>query len=79
MIDASMITLLLLMAILSVATIIIYWKFPTKELEDRVNSWWYILAFFSVGIIINTTLAMFFFGFLSFWHSKNILPLFLLA
>ena len=67
----SFLTLLVLIGILSVATAIIYLKFPTKELKERVNSWWYILVFFSVGIMLNTTLAMFFFGFLSFLALKE--------
>ena len=67
----STLTLLVLMAILSVATVLIYVKFPTKELKDRVNSWWYILGFFTIGIMLNTTLAMFFFGFLSFLALKE--------
>ena len=63
--------LVVLALILSLATLLIHFKFPTKELKDRVNSWWYILGFFSVGIMLNTTLAMFFFGFLSFLALKE--------
>ena len=67
----SIITLVVLMAILALATAIIYIKYPTQELKDRVNSWWYILGFFSLGIMLNTTLAMFFFAFLSFLALKE--------
>ena len=67
----SMITLVVLMAILALATAIIYVKYPTQELKDRVNSWWYILGFFSLGIMLNSTLAMFFFAFLSFLALKE--------
>jgi len=67
----SMITLVVLMAILALATAIIYIKYPTQELKDRVNSWWYILGFFSLGIMLNSTLAMFFFAFLSFLALKE--------
>jgi phosphatidate cytidylyltransferase len=59
------------MAILALATAIIYVKYPTQELKDRVNSWWYILGFFSLGIMLNSTLAMFFFAFLSFLALKE--------
>jgi phosphatidate cytidylyltransferase len=67
----STLTLLILTFLLAIATLIIYLKFPTRELKDRVNSWWYILGFFTVGIMLNTTLAMFFFGFLSFLALKE--------
>lgn len=63
--------LLLLIAILTLATLLIHFKFPTKELKDRVHSWWYILVFFSVGTMINTTVAMFFLGLLSFLTLKE--------
>ena len=71
LVPKAMLTLVVLIAILALATVIIYLKFPTKELKDRVNSWWYILGFFTVGIMLNLTLAMFFFGFLSFLALKE--------
>ncbi|HIP50716.1 MAG TPA: phosphatidate cytidylyltransferase, partial [Campylobacterales bacterium] len=67
----STLVLLVLMTILLLATAIIHLKFPTKELKDRAKSWWYILGFFTIGIMLNTTLAMFFFGFLSFLALKE--------
>ena len=67
----SLLTLLVIMIILAFATAIIYIKYPTQELKDRVNSWWYILGFFSLGIMLNSTLAMFFFAFLSFLALKE--------
>ncbi len=67
----SFLTLLVLITILALATAIIYFKYPTKELKDRVNSWWYILGFFSIGIMLNITIAMFFFAFLSFLALKE--------
>jgi len=67
----SFLTLFILISILALATAIIYLKFPTKELKDRVNSWWYILGFFLVGIMLNTSLAMFFLAFLSFLALKE--------
>ncbi|NKQ40003.1 MAG: phosphatidate cytidylyltransferase [Sulfurovum sp.] len=56
---------------LMVATALIYIKFPTQELKDRINSWWIIIAFFTLGAMLNTTMAMFFFGFLSFLALKE--------
>ena len=67
----SFFVLMVLALVLSVATVLIYAKFHTQELKDRVNSWWYILGFFSVGIMLNSTLAMYFFGFLSFLALKE--------
>jgi len=67
----SFLTLFILISILALATAIIYLKFPTKELKDRVNSWWYILGFFLVGIMLNISLAMFFLAFLSFLALKE--------
>ena len=67
----STLVLIVLATILALATLLIYFKFPTKELKDRVNSWWYILGFFAIGIMLNQTLAMFFFGFLSFLALKE--------
>jgi len=56
---------------LMAATALIYIKFPTQELKDRINSWWIIIAFFTLGAMLNTTMAMFFFGFLSFLALKE--------
>ena len=56
---------------LIVATILIYVKFPTQELKDRINSWWIIIGFFTVGAMLHTTMAMFFFGFLSYLALKE--------
>ncbi|PHS34670.1 MAG: phosphatidate cytidylyltransferase [Sulfurovum sp.] len=56
---------------LVVSTALIYSKFPTQELKDRINSWWIIIAFFTVGAILNTTMAMFFFGLLSYLALKE--------
>jgi len=57
--------------VLTIATILIYTKFPTQELKDRINSWWIIIGFFTIGAMLNTTAAMFFFGFLSFLALKE--------
>ncbi|HFD14183.1 MAG TPA: phosphatidate cytidylyltransferase [Epsilonproteobacteria bacterium] len=56
---------------LVVATVLIYTKFPTQELKDRINSWWIIIGFFILGAMLNTTMAMFFFGFLSYLALKE--------
>jgi len=63
--------LAILATLLGFATLLIHFKFPTKELKDRVNSWWYILGFFTIGIMLHNTLAMVFFGFLSFLALKE--------
>ena len=56
---------------LVVSTALIYSKFPTQELKDRINSWWIIIAFFIVGAMLNATMAMFFFGLLSYLALKE--------
>lgn len=56
---------------LIVATILIYVKFPTQELKDRINSWWIIIGFFVAGTMLHKTAAMFFFGFLSYLALKE--------
>ena len=56
---------------LIVATLLIYIKFPMQELKDRINSWWIIIALFVVGVVLNRTTAMFFFGFLSYLALKE--------
>ena len=56
---------------LVLATVLIYVKFPTQELKNRINSWWIIIGFFIVGAMLNTTTAMFFFGFLSYLALKE--------
>jgi len=56
---------------LIVATALIYIKFPTQELKDRIYSWWIIIVFFIVGAMLNTTMAMFFFGLLSYLALKE--------
>ncbi len=53
------------------STALIYSKFPTQELKDRINSWWIIIAFFTLGAMLNTTMAMFFFGLLSYLALKE--------
>lgn len=60
-----------IVALLILATVLIYTKFPTQELKDRIKSWWYIVGFFIIGIMLNTTVAVFFFGFLSYLVLKE--------
>jgi len=43
----------------------------SKELKDRVNSWWIIVLAFVVGAMLNTTVAMFFFGLISYLALKE--------
>ncbi len=61
----------LILLVLIAATILVYLKFPTQELKDRMNSWWIIIGFFIVGAMLHTTAAMFFFGFLSYLALKE--------
>ena len=56
---------------LTLSTILIHVKFPTQELKDRMKSWWYIVGFFIIGAMLHTTVAMFFFGFLSYFALKE--------
>ncbi len=67
----SSMVLFILILLLVLSTLIIHLKYPTQELKNRVKSWWYILGFFTIGTMLNTTLAMFFFGFLSFLALKE--------
>ena len=60
-----------IVAVLILSSLLIYLKYPTKELKDRVNSWWIIVSFFTVGAMLNTTVAMFFFGLLSYLALKE--------
>ncbi len=62
---------LFLAFVLAFSTILIHKKFPTKELKDRVMSWWYIFAFFFIALISSKTTSMFLFGFLSFLALKE--------
>jgi len=68
--EAGMVLGFILVALV-VATVLIYIKFPTRELKERINSWWIIIGFFTVGAMLNTTTAMFFFAFLSYLALKE--------
>ncbi len=57
--------------LLALATALIHVKFPTQELKDRIKSWWYIVGFFIIGAMLNTTVAMFFFALLSYLALKE--------
>jgi len=50
---------------------LVYKKYPTQELKDRINSWWIIIAFFVIGAMLHKTMAMFFFAFLSYLALKE--------
>lgn len=65
------IVLVFILVSLVVSTGLIYAKFPTKELKDRIYSWWIIIVFFTIGAMLHTTTAMFFFGFLSYLALKE--------
>jgi len=61
----------IILILLVLSTILIYKKYPTEELKSRINSWWIIIAFFIVGAMLHTTMAMFFFAFLSYLALKE--------
>lgn len=69
-IEASIVLGFILLSLIA-ATTLIYIKFPTEELKSRINSWWIIVGLFIVGVMLNTTAAMFFFGFLSYLALKE--------
>ncbi len=60
-----------ILILLTLATFIIHLKFPTQELKDRIRSWWYIVVIFTIGTMLNTTVAMIFFGFISYLALKE--------
>ena len=68
--EAGSVLGVILVALL-LATVLIYKKFPTQELKERINSWWIIIAFFVIGAMLHTTMAMFFFAFLSYLALKE--------
>jgi len=61
----------LIFTLLTLSSILIYQKFPTQELKDRINSWWIIIILFFIGVALNATMAMFFFGLLSYLALKE--------
>jgi len=69
--DESGSVLGIILLLLAISTVVIYVKYPTRELKDRIKSWWYIVGFFIVGAMLNTTVAMFFFGILSYLALKE--------
>ncbi len=61
----------MILLLLAIATVLIYLKYPTQELKARIHSWWFIVAVFILGVMLNTTTAMFFFGLLSYLALKE--------
>ncbi|WP_373032829.1 phosphatidate cytidylyltransferase [Sulfurovum sp.] len=62
----------IILGLLILATAVIYTVYrDSQELKDRIYSWWIIIIFFILGAMLNTTVAMFFFGFLSFLALKE--------
>ncbi len=60
-----------LLSFASVAVHVILRHKSSKELKDRVNSWWIIVLAFVMGAMLNTTVAMFFFGLISYLALKE--------
>ena len=70
----SGIVLLIILGILSFATLLISVigrKKTSQELKDRIYSWWIIVGAFIFGAMVNTTVSMFFFGFISYLALKE--------
>jgi phosphatidate cytidylyltransferase len=61
----------MIVMLLAIATALIYLKYPAQELKARIHSWWFIVAVFILGVMLNTTAAMFFFGLLSYLALKE--------
>ena len=60
---------IILLLIISSLLIQLFW--PSEELKNRIKTWWIIVFFFIVGAMLNSTLAMFFFGLLSYLALKE--------
>jgi len=56
--------------VVATVAIMLFWS-HSQELKERIWSWWIIIAFFIIGAMLNTTLAMFFFGLLSYLALKE--------
>lgn len=70
----SGIVLLIILGILAFATLIvsvIFRKKTSQELKDRVYSWWIIIGAFIAGAMLNHTIAMVFFGLISYLSLKE--------
>lgn len=46
-------------------------KNPSKNLKDRIKSWWWIVVLFFLGVILNKGVAMIFFGIISYLTLKE--------
>lgn len=69
----SGVVLLVIYALLIIATLLITLvkKYNTPELVARIQSWWWIIGLFTVGVMLNNTFAMFFFGLVSYLALKE--------
>jgi phosphatidate cytidylyltransferase len=66
--------LLAILGALGVATLfvsVIRRERSSQELKDRVRSWWIIVALFIIGAMLDKTVAMFFFGLISYLALKE--------
>jgi len=62
--------IILALLVLATLIIVVFYK-ENKELKDRIFSWWIIIGFFIFGAMMNVTVAMFFFAFLSYLALKE--------
>ncbi|WP_020559319.1 phosphatidate cytidylyltransferase [Thiofilum flexile] len=69
----SGVVLLMTYAVLMLATLIITLvkTYKTPELIARIQSWWWIISLFTLGVMLNNTLALFFFGLVSYLALKE--------
>lgn len=70
-------TIGLIFALLSLASVFIYWlnkknvEKDYSELISRTRSWWVMIGLFSVAILLGSTTTVIFFGFVSFLGLKE--------
>ena len=69
----SSLVMMIILALLILATAIIAFtpKYNTPELKARIQSWWWIIGLFTLGVMLNNTLAMLFFGLVSYLALKE--------
>ncbi|MEN8146721.1 MAG: phosphatidate cytidylyltransferase [Campylobacterota bacterium] len=65
------VAILLLLAIATLAVSFVWKKESSQELKDRIWSWWIIVGVFMVGAMLHSTVAMVFFGLISYLALKE--------
>ncbi|MBE9562183.1 MAG: phosphatidate cytidylyltransferase, partial [Proteobacteria bacterium] len=70
--------IVLLLAISTIIITFLTYYYPNKnftELKDRLHSWWWMAGIFILAMLIDETISLFLFGFLSFLALKEYLSL----